>query len=246
MHYYKHNIADYRKDTSHLSVLEHGIYRQLMDQYYLDEKPIKTQSVIRRLRLVSDLEQNALQNVLNDFFEFDEQCDSWIHTRINREISEYHEKSAKNKANGSKGGRPKKPKKTQSVKNANQMESESKGNSLTYKPLTQELINKYFVCFWSAGLVKLNKQNALKSFGKVLNFQVQQNNADPEEFTNQLVSDIKKRIEVKQLGIDNMHPTTYLNNARWEDEIPDPPTEPHAKTASIFDLSGQNYESGAI
>ena len=56
MHYYKFNIADYRKDTGHLSTLEHGIYRQLIDWQYLDEKPIplETQVVSRRLRLGSD------------------------------------------------------------------------------------------------------------------------------------------------------------------------------------------------
>ena len=40
MHYYSHNIADYRKDTMGLSLIEHGAYRQLLDQYYLDEKPL--------------------------------------------------------------------------------------------------------------------------------------------------------------------------------------------------------------
>ena len=37
MHYYQHNIADYRKDTIHLTLLEHGVYRQLLDQYYLTQ-----------------------------------------------------------------------------------------------------------------------------------------------------------------------------------------------------------------
>ena len=39
MHYYQFNIADYRKDTGFLTYEEHGIYRQLIDQYHLDEKP---------------------------------------------------------------------------------------------------------------------------------------------------------------------------------------------------------------
>ena len=69
MHYYQFNIGDYRADTAHLSIIEHGIYRQLIDWYYLDEKPIpkETQVVMRRLRLGSD-EQHYLTNVLNDFF----------------------------------------------------------------------------------------------------------------------------------------------------------------------------------
>jgi hypothetical protein len=37
LYYYNFNIGDYRRDTVHLSILEHGIYRQLIDTYYLNE-----------------------------------------------------------------------------------------------------------------------------------------------------------------------------------------------------------------
>jgi uncharacterized protein YdaU (DUF1376 family) len=111
MHYYKFNIADYRKDTGHLSTIEHGIYRQLIDWYYLDEQPIpeETQVVIRRLRLGSE-EVKFLQNVLSDFFVLGKT--GYTHKRIEVEIKDYHEQVEKNKNNGKLGGRPKK---TQSV-----------------------------------------------------------------------------------------------------------------------------------
>ena len=111
MHYYKFNIADYRKDTGHLSTIEHGIYRQLIDWYYLDEQPIpeETQVVIRRLRLGSD-ELKFLENVLSDFFVLGKK--GYTHKRIEVEIKDYHEQADKNKRNGKLGGRPKK---TQSV-----------------------------------------------------------------------------------------------------------------------------------
>ena len=35
MHYYKFNIADYRKDTGHLNTIEHGIYRQPVSYTHL-------------------------------------------------------------------------------------------------------------------------------------------------------------------------------------------------------------------
>lgn len=107
MHYYKFNIADYRKDTGHLSTIEHGIYRQLIDWYYLDEQPIpeETQVVIRRLRLGSD-EVNFLQNVLSDFFVLGKT--GYTHKRIEVEIKDYQEQVEKNKNNGKLGGRPKK------------------------------------------------------------------------------------------------------------------------------------------
>ena len=136
MHYYNFNIADYRKDTGHLSTLEHGIYRQLLDWYYLDEKPIpkETQSVLRRLRLGSESDALALQNVLNDFFVLRD--DGYHQVRCDVEIKDYHHKAEVNKVNGKRGGRPKK---TQSVILANPNESETKANeTLTsnHKPIT--------------------------------------------------------------------------------------------------------------
>ena len=129
MHYYKFNIADYRKDTSHLSTIEHGIYRQLIDWYYLDEKPItaETQVVIRRLRLGSD-EVKFLENVLSDFFVLDKT--GYKHKRIEVEIKDYHEQAEKNQRNGKLGGRPKK---TQSVISGLPYESQNNPN---HKPLT--------------------------------------------------------------------------------------------------------------
>ena len=129
MHYYKFNIADYRKDTGHLSTIEHGIFRQLIDWYYLDEQPIplETQMVSRRLRLGFD-DIIFLENVLSDFFQ--KTAKGYVHKRIEFEIREYHEQAEKNKINGKRGGRPKK---TQSVISGLPDESQNNPN---HKPLT--------------------------------------------------------------------------------------------------------------
>lgn len=154
MHYYQFNIADYRKDTGHLTPIEHYIYRTLMDWYYLDEAPIPkiTQTVSRRLCLVSDDEQSLL-NVLNDFFVLGDE--GWSHGRIDREIDIYHAKASTNRINGKKGGRPKnqqvtdytKPKITQSVNFANPSESESNPNhkplTINHKPEEKEKIKRF-------------------------------------------------------------------------------------------------------
>lgn len=107
MHYYQFNIGDYRRDTTHLSRLEHSIYRDLIDWYYLEEQPIplETQSVSRRLRLATQEEANALKNVLTDFFE--ESDEGYRHSRIDDDIAKYRQDCEKNRANGMKGGRPK-------------------------------------------------------------------------------------------------------------------------------------------
>jgi len=143
LHYYTFNIGDYRRDTSHLSRIEHSIYRDLIDWYYLDESPIpkETQMVSRRLCIKTDEEAEAVKNVLSDFFVL---CDDgYRHFRIDADIAKYSEKSEKNKENGKKGGRPKaaKPAETKDenhlgysgLANANQNESESNPNQ---EPIT--------------------------------------------------------------------------------------------------------------
>jgi len=72
-----------------------------------------------------------------------------------------------------------------------------------------------FDIFYSAGLVKKSKQAALKSFTSIC----KNGKKTPEEIANTLAEDIKKRITAKQFGIDQLHPSTYLNGRRWEDEI---------------------------
>ena len=147
MHYYQFNIADYRKDTAHLTLLEHGIYRQLLDSYYLDEKPIETQPVMRRLQITTDEEKKAFENVLSDFFTLSERGNFYTHKRIEAEIAKYQSKVETAKANGIKGGRPKKtqskPKKTQSVNSGLAKKTEGKAN---HKPITnnQEPIEKQY------------------------------------------------------------------------------------------------------
>lgn len=141
MHYYEHNIGDYRRDTAHLSLLEHGVYRQLLDLYYLEESPIPKDNrwVMRRLSAKTEDEQNAVVSVLNDFFL---DCDDgWRHHRCDSVIADYVAKCDKNKVNGKKGGRPKsipEREKTQSVisglANGKPNESETNPNQ---EPLTK-------------------------------------------------------------------------------------------------------------
>ena len=129
MHYYQHNIGDYRRDTGYLTLLEHGVYRQLLDWYYLDEKPIprETQEVCRRLSAKTQEEIEAVESVLKDFFVL---SNGWRHKRCDAQIKEYQARSQTSRVNGKLGGRPKK---TQGVISRNPDKTQEKGNQ---KPLT--------------------------------------------------------------------------------------------------------------
>ena len=101
MHYYSHNIGDYARDTSHLTIIEHGIYRLLLDWCYLNEKPIPTERALR----VGRGYPTETQSVLSEFFT--ETAEGWEQGRVSKEIAKYHRKAETNRRNGSKGGRPK-------------------------------------------------------------------------------------------------------------------------------------------
>ncbi len=134
MHYYSFNVADYRKDTTHLNPIEHYIYRTLIDWYYLDEVPIPldTQLVLRKLGISKEHNQNLL-NVLEEFFVYSDF--GYEHFRIEKDIAQYHQNAEKNRENGRKGGRPK----TQSVANGIPMETQPKGNQ---EPITKNYKTK--------------------------------------------------------------------------------------------------------
>ena len=130
MHYYQHNIGDYRKDTSHLSLLEHGIYRQLLDTYYLDELPLSNDlaKLMRSHSVRNADEQQALQNVLTDFFELTEF--GYIHKRCEDGIAKFHGKSASARASAMARWSSK-----NKEVDANAIPTQSEGNA-NHKPIT--------------------------------------------------------------------------------------------------------------
>lgn len=108
MHHYKHHIGDYRRDTAHLSLLEHGCYRQLLDMYYLSENPIpkETETVMRRLCARTEDEIKAVEIVLSEFFTLTE--NGYVHKRCEHEIDAYQSRADGARESGKLGGRPKK------------------------------------------------------------------------------------------------------------------------------------------
>ena len=129
MHYYQHNIADYRKDTTHLSLLEHGVYRQLLDWAYLDNDPIpkETETVYRRLSARTGEEKNAVNIVLSEFFTLEI---GYTQKRAEIEKQAYERKAATARIAGKLGGRPKK---TEEVISGLTELTDSEAN---HKPLT--------------------------------------------------------------------------------------------------------------
>ena len=92
MIFYKHHIGDYAAATAHLSVLEDGAYSRLLRIYYRDEKPlpVEVKAVQRLAGARSRDERNAVQTVLEEFFELE--ADGWHNKRADEEIGETNER----------------------------------------------------------------------------------------------------------------------------------------------------------
>jgi hypothetical protein len=210
MHYYQHNIADYRKDTSHLTLLEHGIYRQLLDSYYLDEMPLSNDlaKLMRSHSVRSADEQQSLQNVLTDFFELTE--NGYIHKRCDETIAQYHGKSDKARAsamarwtNKHKGS------------DANALQTHTEGNA-NHKPITnnhkpiKNIQPIGFDLFWNSYNKKVGKPNSLKAWLKI-------------KFTDGLLEKIVEKAKADATAKpDNKFrkdPERWLKGQHWLDEV---------------------------
>ncbi|EPG6435678.1 replication protein [Klebsiella aerogenes] len=95
--------------------------------------------------------------------------------------------------------------------------------------------------FWCAGMRKTGKQSAMKSFRAQFELWRKVNGGSPEEFAGILADDVRSRIG-KQFGFDKLHPATYLNGKRWEDEKPaQPASQPAPSSPITVSKSGYVY-----
>jgi uncharacterized protein YdaU (DUF1376 family) len=103
MNYYSHHIGDFNSATRHLTLLERGVYRDLLDLYYDTERPLSTdiEVLARRICARSEQERVALRIVLDEFFELGE--DGYRNKRCDEELEAFAEKSAKCRRAGAAG-----------------------------------------------------------------------------------------------------------------------------------------------
>jgi uncharacterized protein YdaU (DUF1376 family) len=127
MHYYKHHIGDFLKNTGHLSNDQMGVYLRMLWRYYLDEKPLENDCESIAFAMRSD--EKTVGLLLKHFFVL--QDDGWRHNRCDKEIADYHNK--KEKAVNSANAR---------WNNANAMRTHNKRNAnanendANHKPIT--------------------------------------------------------------------------------------------------------------
>jgi uncharacterized protein YdaU (DUF1376 family) len=126
VHYYQFNIGDYRRDTTHLSLLEHGVYRQILDTYYLNGGPLEANhdKLMRTHSIRSADEVQAYENVIKDFFAVEGGL--LIHKGCDKVIDAFRKKSESASASASARWK---------ASDANALRTQSEGNA-NHKPIT--------------------------------------------------------------------------------------------------------------
>ena len=100
VNYYTHRIGDYLRSAGHLTMLEHGAYRQLLDRYLSTEQPIPVDHVYRITHARTTGERNAVDAVIGEFFRFEN--DTYINDWAEKTIAETQKIIERNRINGSK------------------------------------------------------------------------------------------------------------------------------------------------
>ena len=91
--WYAHYTGDYGRDTGHLSLVEHGAYRVLLDHYYSTGAalPNEISTLYRVCRAFEEGERKAVDAVLAEFFEL--RHDGYHNKRADKELvkrAEHH------------------------------------------------------------------------------------------------------------------------------------------------------------
>jgi uncharacterized protein YdaU (DUF1376 family) len=91
MHYYRHHIGDFRRDTASLSDTDAMAYLKLLWMYYDTEQPLPANPQLLAFKIGSNAE--SVQLILDAFFTLD--GDFYRQKRCDAELEEYRNKGKK-------------------------------------------------------------------------------------------------------------------------------------------------------
>jgi uncharacterized protein YdaU (DUF1376 family) len=207
MHYYQFNIGDYASHTRHLTLLEDLAYRRLLDAYYLQERPLNAgvTSVARQINMRDH--ETEVKAVLEEFFELTD--DGWVSRRADREIEHFQAK----KEQASRAGKAS----AQRRSNARLTDVQPTNNQ---EPITKNQVKAIssadadFERFWQVWPVSQRKVAKAKCLDIWKRRKL-------SEVGEKIVAHVAAMKTTKQwLEGFEPAPVTYLNQSRWEDEMP--------------------------
>jgi len=229
--WYPHYVLDYRADTSHLTLEEHGAYRTLIDEYWLaGGLPTDDRRLARILRLSLPEWLNIKPEIASLFLS------NWKHKRIEKELKNSRDR----RKHGQKGASKRWGNKVK-LENAQQMPEDmpedmpgecnftlhNKRESLhldldpteitkirtSPKNCPSKTWTSLFDEFWQAWPNKVGKPAARKAFEKIAKC--------PEFDYEAILTGVERYKRQKPTDRSWLNPATFLNDERWNDEPAD-------------------------
>jgi uncharacterized protein YdaU (DUF1376 family) len=210
MHYFEFNIKDYRADAFQLTLIQHGAYKQLIDQYCLNESPLtlNLEDLFYDLLIRGDDEKKAIVFVLEKFFDKTE--NGYVHKRCDAVIKKYQAKSNQSRDAVNTRWAREKGKDTDVIResydrNTNQ-ETETNKHETVYT-------SEKFLEFWDVWPKSKRKQSKPECFKKWKARKL-------DQIADKIIEHVKVCKESSQWK-DGYEPAplTYLNQGRYEDEV---------------------------
>jgi len=208
MIWYKFFLGDYIRDTHHLADAEDLAYRRLIDLYMMSESPIPldTKLVSRKVRLDEDI----VVVVLDEFFERTE--DGYRNARCDKEIAKYQHQVSMNRQSAAKGGRPKKTE-SDSKSKPNHIPNQKSDirKELKTTPSAEPTRFGDFWSIWPTSKRKVANADCEKKWARHA----------LDSIADRIIEHVRTMRETEQWreGFEPS-PQTYLNQRRWEDEVP--------------------------
>jgi len=131
MNHYPHHIGDFDSETLHLTFVERALYRELRDLYFKTERALMAdvQKLARRVRATTDDLRDALNGLLEEFFDLQE--DGWHNDYCDSQIAAYRQKQEQQSAAGRASGV------ARSKKNESAEQGSSGGRTKAMPPLEE-------------------------------------------------------------------------------------------------------------
>lgn len=245
-------VADYLGDTRHLTTEQHGAYLLLlMTMWRADGRLPNDDKKLARIASCTPSRWAKIRDEVMEFFVVE--GDEITNHRLTIELKKASEKSIKRAEAGTKGGRAKSLKSNNRAKaNATRLPEHSSepepDTTVTNVPVvldrakpTRAEIASGFLTFWTVYPKKVGKDAAARAFSKAM---ARIDDAEP-------LAVILAGVERALPGWDEPkfipHPSTWLNEGRWEDEAPTPaktrPERPANDRPDRFTAKQSNYDA---
>jgi uncharacterized protein YdaU (DUF1376 family) len=245
MNFWPRYVGDIQRKTGHLSCAEMGVFDRLLDHVYATEQqlPGDVDACCRIARAMDKAERKAVESVLRQFFLLE--GGFYVNARAAEEMVKAAPKLAAARANGLKGGRPKQteqkpsglpdglPTGTHEEPTRETPQNQSIPSEYKYPPNPRKRgqVSEFppgFDAFWTAYPRKQAKGAAIKAYARL--------RAD-DTLQAAMLAAIAKQAASSDWARDGgkwiPYPATWLNDRRWEDQLPGVDADPYGLRTAL-------------